>query len=158
MPITKHGTSGTSCVTLVCRLRCCRRDATRSAPLLALSESGSGRSAPKPVAGEIPMYLPSGTHPIGRHLRDRRRGACEAARRLTHMAAEGGAERACRAVADASCNLVERDFAATKEVLGNGHAPGQQILHGPEPDRAGEAVEKGGAGHPPFPRQFLHRP
>ena len=81
-----------------------------------------------------------------------------AARRLPDMAAEGGAERARRTVADAARDLIERQGAAAEQVLGDSHPPGQQIFHRAQADRAGEAVEEGGAGHAGGIRQPGHRP
>ena len=63
-------------------------------------------------------------------------------RRLTHVPAERGAERARRAVADPRGDLGEPELAAAQQLLGHRHAPGEQVLHRRPSDDAREALEE----------------
>src|SRR5688500_15829970 len=68
--------------------------------------------------------------------------ACVVARRLAHVPAERGAEGARRSITDAFGDLVESNVVAAEQILGDGHAPGQQVLHRPQANSAREAFEE----------------
>ena len=65
-----------------------------------------------------------------------------APRRLADGAAEGGAEGAGGAVADALGDIGDAGFAAPQQVPGDRHAPGEQIFHRRQADGAREAIEE----------------
>jgi hypothetical protein len=56
---------------------------------------------------------------------------------------EGDAEGAGGAVADALCNLGDAAFITAQQVLGERHAPSEQIFHRRHADRAVEAFKEG---------------
>ena len=60
------------------------------------------------------------------------------------MACEGNAEGADGAVANALCDFGDSDLPLSQQLLGHGHAPSLQIVHGRDTDSSAEAVEKGG--------------
>lgn len=64
------------------------------------------------------------------------------ARGLADVATERGAERAGRTVADALGHLGDGEVVAAEQVAGDGHAPGEQVFHRRDADRAGEAFEE----------------
>ena len=77
-----------------------------------------------------------------RHQRRAGSAAGVAAWRLAHVPAERGAEGAGRAVADAFGDLGERDVVAAEQILCDGHAPGDQVLHRRQAHGAREALEE----------------
>src|ERR1700733_12039241 len=84
--------------------------------------------------------------------------ARKARRRRSYKAGERDGERALRAVADTLRDLADADLAPPEQVLRQGHAPGEQVLHGRDADRPTEALEEGRAGETGFLRQLGNRP
>ena len=96
--------------------------------------------------------------PSGSSPRDALTPRGVAARRLADVAAECRAEGARRAVADAFGNLAHVEVVASQQILRDGHAPGEQILHRWQSDGSREAFEECRARQRSRPRELGHRP
>jgi hypothetical protein len=74
------------------------------------------------------------------------------------MPAERRAERACRAVANAFSNFSDRQVVAAQQILRDGHAPAEHVLHRRLAYSAREAFEERRARQRSRPRELGHRP
>src|SRR5262249_43394948 len=74
------------------------------------------------------------------------------------MAAERDTEGARRAVAEPFSDLGYPEVVTAQQILGDGHAPGDQVLHGRPTDGAREALEECRARQRSRPCELSHRP
>src|SRR5262245_4708988 len=101
----------------------------------------TGSSAVLPAAWK-PAAIVSATRRWARPRRSRKRTSRStlrlalrpdaggvAARGLADMPAERGTERARRAVADALGDFCDSEVVLAEQILRDGHAPGEQVLH-----------------------------